>query len=541
MLCTNCGKESASDSVFCMYCGAKLVENDSTADLSEPSFLSVDSEQTMCLDEDELQDAFLEKYPTNAPISEPDISSDESFCTENYDEVPEYSEDKTELTDIKIDLDKDTPNSYDADATMVLEGIDELIKEYEGLNKNFDSDDTVVLDENADDILSDNISDDIPAVPDYQNDDFFANNEQMPESAEKSDSPADRSFSDNSSTMTFTAIQEDDDFIPEPAPPPPPVYDTVSEPEMPVHEEIYKPKKSAKKSGKIGFFRMSGAVFLAFIASLFMLVFNVTLSVKLGASGHIVRSNISRFDGRTLLAAEYDGGELSNTLFNSLGFGSAAGGIATQSSFRDYMLRTDFLNYCGRTADNYISYIIDGDGADPSITAQDFVYDFIKANNRASIEEFEYKMTEQDYAFMQANLEKDGFDKSMSIAAWGNYLGFSIRNLKYLFSYLSIAVFFGITLIMFIWIALAVKGRTKHFAAFYSNILRISGIIIFAVGALVLLGSAVAFAFTNQAVYYVASHALITFSLVAMCIGVAEFVLGLIFRTIRKTVMRRNS
>lgn len=552
MLCTKCGKKSASDSVFCMYCGAKLVENDNTADLSEPSFLSADSEQTMCLDEDELQEAFLEKYPTDLPISGLSENSEE---TENADidtEIPEYQENTADSDDITISLEKEEyTNSHDADDTMVLEGIDELIREYSGLNENFDSESTVMLDENGDfsdaenteipdDIAPDIIPSDSSETSVLRNDDFFANNEQMTEYAENTENNGSKSFSDNSSTMTFTAIQDDDDFIPEP-PPPPPVYETVTEPETPVYQEVRKPKKSAKKTAKIGFFRMSVAVLLSVAAFVFLFIFNVTLSVKLGASGHIVRSNITRFDGRTVLAAEYDGDELSNTLFNSLGFGSAAGGMATPSSFRDYMLRTDFLNYAGRTADNYISYIIDGDGSDPSITAQDFVYDFIKANNRASIEEFEYKMTEQDYAFMQANLEKDGFDKSMSIAAWGNSLGFSIRNLKYLFSYLSIVVFLGITLIMFIWTALAVRGRTRYFAGFYSSILRISGIVIFILGAAVLLGSAVAFAFTNQAVYYVASHALITFSLVSMCIGVAEFVLGLIFRTIKKTVIRREN
>ena len=538
MLCTRCGKKSAHDSVYCMYCGAKLVENDSTADVKEPSLLNADAEQTMCLDADELQAAFLEKYPTESPVAELPETEEKSFYAEpSAEELLKEVESQADSYDITNDYSADSIKNYDADDTMVLEGIkDEFTKAFASLNENFDTENTVILEENDDNFVTGIISADKNADPEQTNDNFFANNETIPDISKKSNADNNGKFSDNSSTMTFAAIQEDD-YIPElPQPLPPPVYESVA----PVYEEASRPRRTSGKKEKFGFFRLFSAGLLSAAAILFMLVFNATLSIKLGAAGHIVRSNISRFNGRTLLSAEYDGNEFANTLYNSLGFGSAAGGMATQSSFRDYMLRTDFLNYAGRTADNYISYIIDGDGSDPSITAQDFVYDFIKANNRASIEEFEYKMTEQDYLFMQANLEKDGFDRSMSIASWGNSLGFSLRNLKYLFSYLSIAVFFGLALIMLIWIAVLLKGRTRYYATFYSSILKTSGILIFVVGAFLLLGSAVAFAFTNNVMYYVISHSLITFSLVAMCIGVAEFVLGMIFHTIRKTTIRKE-
>ena len=55
-------------------------------------------------------------------------------------------------------------------------------------------------------------------------------------------------------------------------------------------------------------------------AFLFLLVFSVTLSIKLGLNGHIVRNNISRVNEQTLIASEYEGRELSSALYGSLGF-----------------------------------------------------------------------------------------------------------------------------------------------------------------------------------------------------------------------------
>ena len=48
------------------------------------------------------------------------------------------------------------------------------------------------------------------------------------------------------------------------------------------------------------------------------------------------------------------------------------------------------------------------------------------------------------------------------------------------------------------------------------------------------LGSALAYVFTHQTLFYILSHALLTFALIAGCTGLAEIILAVIFKAVRK-------
>ena len=458
MFCNKCGAEIDDDSIFCTSCGAKIDEPDTIISTpSEPGFLKNDSEPTVLLTEDELQDAFVKEYGTESPeIGHPTDNSRDFF----------YNPDMAENTDDLMPF-----NEYESGEAV-------------------------------------NTVHDIP-----------------------------KSFNDNSDTISFDAV-EDDDYppIPEPVyPQPEPEYSA------PMYQEPYadvppSPVQEQRRPqpAKIGAARLFGAFLIAVAAFLFLLVFSVTLSIKLGLNGHIVRNNISRVNEQTLIASEYEGRELSSALYGSLGFKNATGGMATESSFRNFLLRTDLVNYIGRTADSYLSYIIDGKGSDPSITSDDLVYDFIKGNNRAYIEEWGYSMTDTEYQAMVSNLENDGFSRSMSIAEWGTELGFSLRNLKFLFSIMTIAVFLIITALLFIWTALAVSGRGKYVTSYFGGIFRASGSIMILIGGISVLGSALAYVFTHQAVFYLLSYGLLTFALISVCTGAAELILGAIFKAVHK-------
>lgn len=348
-----------------------------------------------------------------------------------------------------------------------------------------------------------------------------------------------KSFNDNSDTISFDAV-EDEMYappLPEPYPEPEPYAPPYREPRPEYREEAPAPVQAPPQQAapaKIGAGRLFGAFLISVFAVLFLLVFSLTLCIKLGLSGYIVRNNVNRMNDQTLLSSEYDGNELSDTLYSSLGFKNATNGMASESSFRNYMLRTDFVNYIGRTADSYLSYIIDGNGSDPSISSEDFVYDFIKGNNRASIEEWGYSMTDNEYGVMVQNLENNDFSRNMSIAEWGNMAGFSLRNLKFLFSFMTIAVFLIITVLLFIWTAVAVGGSGRYITSYFGGILRTVGWIMIIIAAVSVLGSALAYVFTHQAVFYILSHALLTFALIALCTGAAELILGGIFKMVHK-------
>ena len=492
MICFKCGSIIDDDSAFCTVCGAELKEPD-TLVLGEekaPDFLSEGSEPTMLLSDEELQDAFVNEYGGNldspSQFGEPADSSRDFF--------------------------------YNSDTA-----------------------------ENTDDLMP-------------------FNEYRSPEQPNDHDFSRPKSFNDNSDTMPLDALMEQEGCIPEP-PLPEPYTEPYNEPYgapygQPYDEpypqdngysqpynEPYRPAReqppvrdpqqqrrrtAAKKPAKVGAGRIIGAVFVSIFALFFLLLFSLTLSIKLGLSGGIVRNNIAKLDDRTLLESEFDGNELSNTLFGSLGLKYATGGIATESSFRNYMLRTDFVNYIGRTAHSYLNYLIDGTGSDPSITAEDFVYDFVKSNNKACIEEWGYSMTDNEYSILTQNLESDGFSYAMSIPQWSSYLGFSLRNLKFLFSFLTIAVFLIISALLFIWTAIVLDGSSRHITGFFGSILNISGVIMVIIGGASVLVPALAYVFAHQTVFYVLSHALLTFALIALCTGAAEIILGIIFKTVRK-------
>ena len=354
-----------------------------------------------------------------------------------------------------------------------------------------------------------------------------------------------KSFNDNSDTISFDAV-EDDMYAPPPPMPEPypepyakpyteaaPAY--IADEPFPSQQQPQKRhRENTSQPVNIGAGRLFGAFLTSLFAFIFLLVFSLTLCIKLGLSGDIVRNNINRMNDQTLLSSWYQGNELSTALYGSLGVKNATGGMATESSFRNYMLRTDFINYIGRTSDSYLSYLIDGRGSDPSITAEDFVYDFIKGNNRASIEEWGFSMTDNECQLMTANLENEGFSRDLSIAEWGNLAGFSLRNLKYLFSFMTIAVFLIITALLFIWTAVAVGGNGRYITSYFGGILKTAGVFMVLIAAVSVLGSALGYVFTHQAVFYILSHGLLTFALICLCTGAAELVLGSIFKMVNK-------
>ncbi|MGB4090719.1 MAG: zinc ribbon domain-containing protein [Ruminococcus flavefaciens] len=473
MFCVKCGMEIDDDSVFCTGCGARIGEPETVVNApSGPDFLKEDEEPTMLLSDEELQEAFINEYGAESPeIGHPSDNSRDFF----------YNSDMAENTDDLMPF-----------------------NEYSG-------------------------SIDSAPHEDIRN----------------------KSFNDNSDTISFDAVEDEMYAPPLPEPYPEPEPYNEPQPYAPPYSEPYNnyqadnvppphpvQKRTAQRQEpqtvKIGAGRLVGAFLLSVFAIVFLLVFSLTLCIKLGMSGGIVRNNLTRMNDNTLLSSEYEGNELSNTIYGSLGFKNATGGMASESSFRNYMLRTDFVDYIGRSAGSYLSYIIDGRGGDPSITSEDFVYDFIKGNNRASIEEWGYSMTDNEYMLMAQNLESDGFSDDMSISEWGSAAGFSLRNLKFLFSFMTIAVFLIITALLFIWTAVAVGGHGKYITSYFGGILKTSGFVMIFIGAASVLAPALAYVFNQQAVFYILAYGLRTFALIALCTGAAELILGGIFSMVHK-------
>lgn len=293
------------------------------------------------------------------------------------------------------------------------------------------------------------------------------------------------------------------------------------------------PAFKEKKPVKVGAGRLIGASVVAVFAMIFTLILSFVLCIKFGASGDIVKSRIEKLDLRTVLTAEYDGEEISNDLYKTLGFRTATDNAADETSFKEFMMNTNFLEYTGEKAKQYIDYIIGGEGSDPSVTSEDFVNDFFRNNDSAAREAFGSSFNDDTCDILVKNLDKEDFTSNMSIQEYN--VGF----VRYIFSYITIGILVALVIVLFIWIALIVDRKGRHLTGFYGNIFLVSGLIVFLSGVAVALGASVAYSFTSEIAFYLAANVLLPFALAALCLGFVELLIGYIFKKVKKSIKKK--
>lgn len=361
---------------------------------------------------------------------------------------------------------------------------------------------------------------------------------EKPASFPKQEAPAapmnTSGFNDNSNTMKIPVQPVQSSIAP-----PPPVQQTVPPVQEPAPAPMPKQEEKPKARKKVGGGRLFGASLVTIFTMLFLLAFSLTLAVKIGANGSVVRKRAEKLDASTTLSAQFDGKELAKTLYDSMGFRTATRGAANEGSFRKYMMNTDFREYAGRVAKDYIDYIIGGKGSDPSITAEDFVNDFLRSNEKAAVKEFDYSITDDGYELIEKNLEKDNFSDAMSVKEWSRNLGFDVSRFSYAFSFITIGILAALVILLLIWTAVIVDKRAKHVTGFFGSTFTVVGLIVFVLGLAVIVGSALAFTFTHNVGFYLAESLFLPLSAMLVIIGAAELVLGFIFRKSHKAIVRR--
>ncbi|WP_037297020.1 zinc ribbon domain-containing protein [Ruminococcus flavefaciens] len=495
MKCNKCGSEMTDDALFCTECGAPL-EHTETADI------------------------FVDDEPTS--------------ILPHLEEVIADNEEALSLTQEQADMLGDEP------AEILSSGAEDTITIPE----------PVVIPEPSP-IPPAETSFDKPYEP--------LNEEQVPEVPVNG---APDSFNDNSSTMKIPvqnepfssynahanqfpsneAPQPDTGAVPYQKPPVqtqqtmvPPQQEPAAPAPMPVQNES-KPKARAKVGGG----RIFGASLVTIFTMLFLLLFSLILAVKIGANGSIIRKRFEKLNADATLTAEFDGKEMSKTLYDSMGFRTATRGTADEASFKNYLLDTDFREYAGGAAEKYLDYIIDGEGKDPSVSSEDFVNDFIKGNKEAAAKNFDYEFTDNDYDLMQKNLDKDNFSDTMSVKEWSRKAGFDMDKLSYAFSYITIGVLAAFFLLFLVWTAAVLKKRARYVTGFFGTTFTVVGFIVFLAGLVLIVGSAVAFTFTNNVCFYLTEHLLLPLSLLLLMIGGVELIFGFIFRKTKKRLKKKE-
>lgn len=318
-----------------------------------------------------------------------------------------------------------------------------------------------------------------------------------------------------------------------PAPAPVPMF--AQQPPMPA------PMPEPEKPKKVGAGRLTGAAILSFFTIILLVALSVLSGVKLGITGDKVKERTNKLDANTLLSTDYDGEELSVSLYKSLGFGTVTDNHANELNFKKFLVQTDLLEFLGDNAASYADYIVAGKGSDPSVTNDDIV-GFFESNESVIKSELGYKMTKSDYKKLASNLEEDEDDtleSKLSIAQINKNIGFDLKNANLAFSYITLGVLLALVLLLLIWIVFVVDRKGRYVLGSYGNVLTISGIIVLLVALAAFAGSAVQYALTSEVVYYILSNILLPFAEITAVIGFSELVFGLIFKGISRSLKRK--
>lgn len=318
-------------------------------------------------------------------------------------------------------------------------------------------------------------------------------------------------------------------------PPPAPVYAPAPDPEPAPKEEEY----AAETPVKVGAGRLIGAGFITILALLLMIILSLMFCMKLGISGDIVRKRIENMSFATAVDGDMQGKTLYDDMYGALAFSDITQGKANRSEFREYLLRTDMLAFAGKKAGQYVDYMMIGDMADPSVTASEITEVFENASG-ADEDVFGYSLQSSDYNKLRRQIEKNNLEDDLSIELWSKKAGFSLDNLNYMFSYITLGVILALVLVLLIWIAVIVDKRGKHLLGFYGNIFKWSGALVFIIGAVIIAGGGIAYLITGQAVFYIVPQVLLPFALFALCIGALEFFIGWLFRRIKTAIRRKE-
>ncbi len=291
---------------------------------------------------------------------------------------------------------------------------------------------------------------------------------------------------------------------------------------------------------KVGAGRLFGAWWVGLLAFIILILISLMCCLKLGVSGNTVKNCINRADIVQFADSKVkDDTSVSDYLYELTDFYAVSGNTATKSEFRDFLTKSDFMNFVNDKTDSYINYIINGKGNEPTVSTNEMI-EFIQQNPTAQKEAFGAQLVKDEYNGIRKQLEKKEVSQKLLISSWSSKLGFNLGMTKLFFQYLTLGIIAAVFVLLLIWIAIIVDKRAKHVLGYFGSILMTGGFIVFLVGFTAFLGSPLAYVHTVSLIAYACSELLVPFSLFAMATGAFEFIIGMILRKIRKFIVRKE-
>lgn len=302
-------------------------------------------------------------------------------------------------------------------------------------------------------------------------------------------------------------------------------------------------ESNAASPVKVGALRLTGAALVTFFAVIVMIVTTLLVCVRLGVNGDIAARRIRKMNPQTVFTSEVGGLRVSDRIFYETGFGSVVDNKVDEDYFCGIMAKTNALQFASDHAKDYVDYILTGNGKEPTISNNDLT-DFFISNDEVFGTSLPYEMQTADYNKLRSNMTKKDTAANFSISKWSDKLGFRLENTKYILSPITIGIFGALLLVLLIWIAVIVDRRGRHLLGFYGTAFCWSGFLTVIVGIGVTAGASIAHVFTGWFVFYGCATVLLPFGIYALSIGAAEYLIGFIFKRIKRAVrikQKRNA
>ncbi|MBQ8297707.1 MAG: zinc ribbon domain-containing protein [Ruminococcus sp.] len=304
--------------------------------------------------------------------------------------------------------------------------------------------------------------------------------------------------------------------------------------QTPPAQEIQPDPQTPKK---VGAGRFLGASIIAVFAFIFLMLFNLVLSSRIGFSSDIVKSSAESMSMETLLDSTLESGEtVAEYIYNNLDSSFIRKSKAEVKDIRGILINSNAKEFLAETLEGYAAYIVDGSqSGDPSLTAKDVV-GFLEENKNVFSTELYYNMSQGDYDLIRQGLLNDNFDEKLSVSEWSDEIGFNVHNLNLIFSFITIGIVLAIVVVLFIWIAIVLDKRNKHVLGYISNIMILAGLLFFIPSVVFIIGSAFAALNAGTAAAYICAKLLLPLAAVAACTGAFEVVAAVILKKIRKHI-----
>lgn len=520
MNCRACGAPIDENDRFCSNCGARQSE-----EKAEPASQTAGNEP--------------EITENNLPAeTEPEITDVQELVeTSNDTEASEISE-TPETSEAADSPEKDEPAADeklpDDGSNDVISVIDSVLQNEPAENSGSVALETVSPEKNEE--KSEELTDvllDVPTLgqPDKPEDNTVS---ELPPLKKTDDLRSQPEEPVNTySTLSVSSFIENDSQS-EPLPPPPlaPEY----------NDEFAESNEAAPV--KVGAFRLTGAALVTFFAVIVMIVTTLLVCVRLGVNGDTVAGRIKKMNPQTVFTSEVgDGLRISDRIFYETGFGSVVENTVDEDYFCGIMAKTNALQFAADHAKDYMDYILTGNGKEPTISNNDLT-DFFISNDEVFGMSLPYEMQTADYNKLRSNMAKKDTATNFSISKWSDKLGFRLENTKYILSPITIGIFGALLLVLLIWIAVIVDRRGRHLLGFYGTAFCWSGFLTVIVGIGVTAGASIAHVFTGWFVFYGCATILLPFGIYALSIGAAEYLIGFIFKRIKRAVrikQKRNA